>query len=870
VIPLPRLAERVMAWSLLPEDRDVVLGDLCEEFAARAEQDGAAAARRWYWTQVRRSLPGNLRRRMPSPGPMPGGFAQDLKYAARGLRKAPGFTFVVVLTLALGIGANTAIFSVVDAVLLRPLPYPDADRIVSFAWQYPAGSRPANVSPLTYDYWRQHAQAFEGFAIASGGKFSVARDGTSESLLGISGTADFFKVIGVAPALGRGFLPEDCQPGRPLVAVISHGLWLRTFGGAPDVIGRSIVLNDRPFTVIGVMPATFRYEPEADLWYPLQLRIDSRDRGLNYTAIGRLRPGITLAQAQSETDRLFQQFQEVNRLHISRNARGIALLRLQDFLVADVRPLLLVLLGTVGLVLLIACGNVANLLLSRSTARARDMAIRTALGAGRRRLARQTLTESLLLSLAGGVAGVALASAGVRVLLAALPAQLPRLGLVTVDYRVMAFTFAIAIALGIAFGLIGSLRALRSDPGSVLKAAAGTGIDVARHRLSNALVVGEVALSVILLVGAGLLAATFLNLRGIRLGFETGGLLVAQLTPGAAKFGSPGAGTALDRQLIERIGAIPGVTSVTTASSLPLERGPNFIFGLEGDPQDKITYVELRAVGPQYLATLGIPLLAGRTLDAADAEHAVPVVIVNETLAKAFGGPAGALGRRVVIGKGTPGASAAREIVGVASDVADGRPGTRIFPTMYLPRTQFGTGAAVNVLIRTSGNLHIAADVRRAVQDIDPKLPIARIRSMDDVALGAVAQQRFNMLLTGAFAAIALALAMVGLYGLLSYQVAQRTREIGVRMALGARRSDVLFLVVRRGVVLTTVGLVLGTAGSLGLARFLETMLFGVTATSPWVYAAVAGVLLVVATMASLVPARRAMRADPVMALRAE
>jgi predicted permease len=859
-----------MAWSLLPEDRDAVLGDLCEEFAARAEQDGAAAARQWYWTQVRRSLAGNLRRRMPSPGPMPGGFAQDLKYAARGLRKAPGFTFVVVLTLALGIGANTAIFSVVDAVLLRPLPYPDADRIVSFAWRYPAGPRPANVSPLTYDYWRQHAQAFEGFAVTSATSFSLVRDGSAERLRGVAGTADFFKVIGVAPALGRGFVPDECVPGAPPVAVISHGLWLRVFGGAPDAIGQSIALNDRPVTVIGIMPAGFSYEPEADLWHPLQLRIDPRDKGLNYMVIARLRDGITLEQAQSESEGLFQQFQETNRAHWSSNARGVDLIRLQDFIVADVRPLLLVLLGTVAVVLLIACANVANLLLSRSTARARDMAIRSALGAGRRRLARQTLTESLLLSLAGGIAGVALASAGVRVLLAAMPAQLPRLGLVTVDDRVMAFTFAIAMALGIAFGLIGSIRVLRSDPGSVLKAAAGTGVDVARHRVSNALVVSEVALSVILLVGAGLLAATFLNLRGIRLGFETSGILVAQLTPGAARFASPGAGTALDRRLIERIGAIPGVSSVTTASSLPLERGPNFIFGVEGDPPDKITYVELRAVGPQYLSTLGIPLLVGRTLAASDAENALPVVLVNETLAKAFGGPAGALGRRVVIGKGTPGAGAAREIVGVASDVADGRPGTRIFPTMYLPRTQFGNVAAVNVLIRTSGDVHIAADVRRAVQEIDAKLPIARIRSMDDVALGAVAQQRFNMLLTGAFAAIALALAMVGLYGLLSYQVAQRTREIGVRMALGARRSDVLILVVRRGVVLTTIGLALGTAGSLGLARFLETMLFGVTATSPWIYAAVAGVLLVVATMASLVPARRAMRADPVMALRAE
>ena len=866
---IPRLAELLMAWSLHPEDRDAVLGDLCEEFAARAEQDGAMAARRWYWTQVRSSLFDNLRRRLPATESIPAGLSQDVKYASRALHKAPGFTTVVVLTLALGIGANTAIFSVVDAVLLRPLPYPDPDRVVSFAWRYAAGSRPANVTPLTFDYWRQHARAFESFAVTSGGSFGLVRDGAIERLPGVAATADFFRAIGITPALGRPFVPDDCVPGAPPVAVISRGLSLRLFGGDRDAVGATLMLNDRPYMVIGVMPASFSYEPEAHVIAALQLRIDPRDKGLNYAVLARLRSGTTIEQAQSETDRLFQQFQEVNRAHWSSNARGIDLIRLQDFLVADMRPLLMVLLGTVGLVLLIACGNVANLLLSRSTARARDMAIRSALGAGRHRLARQTVIECVLLSIAGGAAGAALAAIGVRALIAAMPGPLPRLATVTIDYRVMGCALLVSLVLGIVFGLVGSIRVLRSDPGSVLKAAAGTGVDVTRHRLSNVLVVGEVSLSVILLVGAGLLIATFVNLRGIPLGFETDGLLAVQLSPSRLG-GSAGAGPQLDRRLIEAVGAVPGVAAVTTASSLHLERGPNFVFGLEGDPPDKITYVELRAVGPGYLTTLGIPLRAGRELAATDAETARPVVVVNQALAKAFGGAASALGRRVIIGHGTPGAGAPREIVGVAADVADGRPGTRIFPTMYMPRTQFGSGGAVNLLIRNSGDAAIAAGVRRAVSAVDPKLPIARTRSMDDVALGAVAQQRFNMLLTGAFATIALALAMVGLYGLLSYQVAQRTREIGVRMALGARRSDVFGMIVRRGVVLTGIGLVLGTVGSLGLARFLETMLFGVKATSQWVYAAAAAVLLVVATIASLVPARRAMRADPVMALRAE
>jgi predicted permease len=431
------------------------------------------------------------------------------------------------------------------------------------------------------------------------------------------------------------------------------------------------------------------------------------------------------------------------------------------------------------------------------------------------------------------------------------------------------FTLFIAATLGIIFGVVGSMRVLQGDAASVLKSATGTGIDRARHRLSNALVIGEVALSVILLIGAGLLVATFLHLRGIRLGFETDNMLAVQLFPSVSRFGSAEAGIELDRQLIDRIRAIPGVAAVTTASSLPLERGPNFVFGIDGDAPDRVSYVELRAVGPDYLSTLGIPLRAGRELGSSDAERSLPVVVVNETLARMFGGPASALGRRVVIGHGTPNETAVREIVGVASDVADGRPGTRMFPTMYLPRTQFASGASVNVLVRTVGAT-VAADVRRAVLDVDPKLPIVRLQSMADVAWSAVAQQRFNMLLTGVFAATALVLAMIGLYGLLSYQVAQRTREIGVRLALGARRVDVLLIVVRRGVILTCVGLVIGASASLGLTGFLKTLLFGVTPTSPWVYAMVSGVLLLVACLASLVPARRAMRADPVIALRSE
>ena len=870
----PAAAEWLLARSLPADDRQAVLGDMCEEFAQRTERDGASAARRWYRHQVRRSIPINLRRRaIDSPISRPalaGGVMQDVRYAVRALRKAPGFTLVVLLTLALGIGATTAIFSVVDAVLLRPLPYPAPDRIVSFAWRFPNGPAPAAVTPLTFQHWHDHARAFDAFAVTTGGSFMMVRDGAAERVAAVSGTAGFFKAIGVSPAMGRDFLPADCVPGAERVAVISHGMWRRVFGGAPDAVGKTIALSERPYTVIGVMPADFSYEPDADVWSPLQLRVDARDRGLNYTVIARLRAGMTMEQAQSETDRLFEPFRAGTVQHAPSRATGIQLIRLQDHIVADLRPLLQVLLGAVSLVLLIACGNVANLLLSRSTARAREMAIRSALGAGRYRLARQAVIEALILSAAGGLAGVALAAAGVRALLATIPGQLPRFGAVAIDGRILLFAVLVSAALGVVFGLLGIMRLLKTDPGDLLKAAAGTGADRARHRLSNTLVVGEVALSLVLLVGAGLLIATFVNLRSISLGFETDRLLTVQLTPSAARFGSAAAGVELDRRLIENIGAIPGVSAVTTASSLPLERGPNFIFGVEEDPPDKNSYVELRAVGPDYHATLGIPLRAGRGLTAADAEGSLPVVVVNEALAQLLGGAGRALGRRVIIGRSTPGAGAPREIVGVVPNVADGRPGTRVFPTMYLPRTQFGSGGSVMVLIRTAGNVAIAPDLRRAITAIDAGLPIARIRTMDEVARAAVARQRFNMLLTGVFAAVALALAMVGLYGLLSYQVAQRRREIGVRMALGARRVDVLKMFVKRGLALTTLGLLIGAAGARALARFLETLVFGVTTSSPSVYVTAAAVLLAVACLASLIPARRAMRADPVIALRSE
>lgn len=795
----------------------------------------------------------------------------DLRYGFRGLIRSPGFTSAAVLSLALGIGANVAIFSVVDAVLLRPLAYPAPDRIVSFAWPLASRTSPANVSPFTFQYWHDHSQAFDGFTATAARTVSVLNDSLDERVQSVAGSADFFRVIGVAPAIGRPFSKDECAPDGPRVTVISYGFWQRVFGGRPDAIGKSLTLSDRQYTVIGVMPASFAFEPAADLFYPLQLRVDPRDRGRNYSVLARLRDGVTLAQAQSETDRLFQEFQADNRDHLQRNVQTIRLIRFQDFLVADIRLLLQMLLGAVSLLLMIACGNVANLLLARSAARQREIAIRRALGASVTRLTRQVLTESLLLASGGGVVGILFAVVGVRSLTAWIPGGLPRLNAVAIDYRVLSFAFVISVVVGVIFGLLGVMRLLKVHPIGALKAAAGTGVDVQRRRLSNVLIVGEVALSVVLLIGAGLLITTFTNLRGTRVGFDTDNLMTAQLQVSAARFGSPAAIAQLDRDLVEHISAIPGVASVTTASGIPLERGPNFIFGIEGQPAEQVNYVELRAVGPDYLHTLGIPLRAGRDLTALDIQQQLPVVVVNETLARLFGGSTSALGHRIILGRTTAHEDAPREIVGVVSDVADGRPGTRVFPTLYIARTQFngGVGTAA-VLVRTNGRAAISAELRRAIRTIDAQLPITQIRSMNEVASMAVAQQRFNMMLIGLFAGAASLLTMVGLYALLSYEVAQRTRDIGVRMALGASRIDVLRMVLARGCMLTLVGMLLGIGGALGVARFLRTLLFGVSPTSPQVFIAVAVVLFAASLLASLIPARRAMRLDPVTALRQE
>jgi putative ABC transport system permease protein len=794
---------------------------------------------------------------------------QDLRYALRRLRRSPGFTIVACTTLALGIGVSTAIFSVVDSVLFRPLPYPQSDRVVSFAWRMPTSVGPANITPATFAHWQRHATSFDAFAITSYSTYTMTRDRSAERLPVVPATCDFFRVLSVAPQHGRPFAGDDCADGAPPVVVLSRRLSSRLFG-ENNGVGATVVLNDRAFTVIGVMPDTFRSEPDAEMWVPLHVEGDPRDRGLNYMAVGRLRGGVLWEQAQAETAGLFASFIAENPRHSPRGAQSLELMRLQDFLSADLRTPLLLLFGSVLLVLAIASGNVANLLLARTSATARDLAIRTALGAARTRLIAQTLTECVVLAAFGGAGGLALAMAGVPALVRAMPRQLPRFGEVAIDWRVVAFSAAVSVTLSIVFAVLASMRVLKAHPSTVLKASAGTGIDATKHRLSNALVCVEVALSVMLLVGAGLLASTFLNLRTIPLGFETDGILTLQLFPGAAKFGTSDAGTRLDAQLIDRISQVPGVAAVTTTASLPLERGPNFIFGIEGDPPDQAAYVELRAVGPRYLSTLGIPLRAGRELNEADAMNSIPVAVVNQALAETLGGNQLALGRRLVIGPGTPSGGALREIVGVAANVSDGRPGTRLFPTIYLPRTQFVSGTTVALVVRGRPDVPIAGGVRDAVLGIDPSLLIGRVRSMREVASGALAQQRFNMIIIAIFATTALTLAMIGLYGLLSYQVVQRTREIGVRIALGANRFDVLRLVVGRGLILTIVGLLIGSGAALGLARFVRTMLFGVTTTSPWIYASVAGLLLTVAFVASLVPARRAMRADALVALRSE
>jgi predicted permease len=803
---------------------------------------------------------------------------QDLRYAARSLLRSPGFTLVAVLTLALGIGANTAIFSVVNAVLLRPLPFPDAERVTHVGWRWGGNSNSA-VPPFYFAYIREHSRVFEGLATYQGMQAGLEEGGRHAEVKGLRVSDDFFRVIGLQPALGRGFLPEEAAPNGPPVAVLSHEFWRNRLAGDPGLVGQVVRLNGKSHTVVGVLPPGFRFpaSPEyTDVLVPLQLVPDPQDRGFNYPMIGRLKPGATREGAAADLQAVFGSFRTAHAELVEEGMTGPELLDFQTAFVGGLATMLWVLLGAVGFVLLIACVNVAGLLLARATERQREIAIRASLGAGRGRIVRQLLTESLLLALVAGALGLVLGVWSVDALLALVPQGVPRTDGMELDWRVLGFAFAIALGTGIVFGLAAALPATRTKLVDALKQGGRSAVGGA-SRARGVLVAAEVALSVVLLAGAGLLIATLLRMGQVELGFNPENVVAVSFPRTPEGYETPEAVWNFDRQLLERIGAMAGVTAVASASSLPLERGWNFPMSIQGRPDDGMGDAEWRAISPDYFRTLGIPTVRGRTFQNSDDASGPGVILVNQAMARRLWPEGNPVGSRIVVGtvggQSVPGfEDPVREVVGVVADIREMGLDRSPKPTIYVPQAQAPAMllALPDLLVRTSGATALGQAVRQAARELDPRIPEPQIRSMREVVAASVAPQRFNAVVMGVFAALALVLTAVGIYGVIAYSVRHRTREIGVRMALGARQGEVLGMVLRQGMLLVLAGAGIGLLAALALTRFLAAMLYGVGTTDPLTFLAVTLLLVAVSLLACYLPARRATRVDPMIALRAE
>ena len=800
---------------------------------------------------------------------------QDMRYGLRMLLKNPGFTFVAALTLALGIGANTAIFSVVNAVVLRPLPFPDAEQLVWFDGVNPArGITESALSVPDYLDWRSQADAFQSMTAFVQGS-AILSDESSEPERVPRGvvTASFFQTVGVNPAQGRALLPEDELTGSEPVAVLSHGLWQRRFGANPNVVGSKFNVSGRSFTIVGVMPAGFDYPERAQLWSALKTGGDDQRRDNRYLhVLARLKPALTLAEAQIQIDtisgRLAQQYPETN------GGQSARLSGLQEWTTRSVRTSLLLLFGAVGFVLLIACANVANLLLARGAARRKEIALRTALGAGRSRIIRQLLTESLLLAFLGGAAGLILSLFLTDLLIAISPADVPRLNEIKLDARVLAFTVGVVSLVGLLFGLAPAWQASKTDLNEVLKDGGRSSTEGrGRNRLRALLVVSEMALSLLLLVGAGLLIKSFVLLRDVHPGFDAKNVLTMRISLPGARYPEPKQSEQFYRELTERVKALPGVEAAGATVSLPLG-GSNFSVGRsfirEGRP---LVPAESKDTGyfvatPDYFKTMRIPVKAGRAFTEQDRADAPPVVVVNESLARRDFPGEDPIGKRITVWRDE---KFAREIIGIVGDVKSSRLDAETDSQIYVPYAQDAGWGGLSLAVRTTVEPEtLTAAVRGAVLSIDKNQPVHDIKTMDDVVAASVANNRLVVLLFGLFALLALLLATVGIYGVMSYSVAQRTHEIGIRMALGAQQADVLRLILKQGLMLTLAGVGLGLAGSFALSRLLESLLYGVSATDPITFGGLSLLLMAVALLACYIPTRRAMKVDPMVALRNE
>lgn len=802
---------------------------------------------------------------------------QDLRYALRVLRKNPGFTIVAVATLATGIGANTAIFSVVNAVLLRPLPFRDPDSLCLITERMPT-IPVVGPSWLNFQDLRDRSRSFD-LAPARNTTVTLTGEGDPERLPAQQASSTLFPLLGVKALRGHTFTAAEDKPGAAPAVLLGYGFWQRKFAGAPDAIGKSITLDRTPHTIVGILPPSYQLIQPADVVVPFHpwaatLPPDDRSWHPGIIAVGRMRPGVSLEAARADMvtvmKGLEQQYPDAN------TNVGINVNRLHDQLVENIRPALMILLGAVGAVLLIACANIANLLLARATARRREIAMRTAIGAGRARLVRQLLTESVLLAVAGGAAGVLIAHLSIDPLVALAGASIPNVGAVSVDYPVLLFVCAAVMLAGILFGLGPALQSVRFDLVSALnEGARGSSGGGAQKRLRGALVVSEIAFAIVLLIGAGLLLRSFDRLQSVEPGFRPGNLLVADVPVSPRAYSRPEARMDFYGRLLDRVRALPGVTSAGAAMFLPVSGGGSQIhFNIQGRPPKSprdFLIAAYRPVTPRLHETLGIPLVRGRLLTDADNERAPFVVVINEAMARQYFPNQNPLGQRLQLGQSPDPNEPWHEIVGIVGNVRQNL-ATDPAAEMYYPIRQANTILPVNVVsvvLRTAGDPRgEVSALRAAARELDPNQPLVKIRTMEENIGASVAQPRFRTTLLGIFAGCALALSVVGLYGVMTYSVSRRASEIGIRMALGAQRGDILRMVLTEGLRLAVIGVAIGAAGALALTRLLKTFLYATAPTDPIAFAGAALLLTVVALLACYIPARRAMELDPVSSLR--
>ena len=797
---------------------------------------------------------------------------KDIRYGIRSLLKRPGFTVIALVALALGIGANTAIFSLVNAVVLQPLPYPEPDRLVWMFGNIRGGTNRASVAPGDFLDYRSQNKTFEQFA-ASGTlplPANLTGSGEPERLSASAVTGNYFQAFGVTPFLGRGFTVENEKPGQEQVTVLTYAFWQKRFGGDPGIINKTIVLDGKAFEVIGVMPADVMLPQASDLWVPMNFDAspNMKQRFAHFLRpVGRMKAGVTLTQAQADTDLIAAQLEK--QFPESNTGWNLRLVSLREQLIGGSRATLYILFGAVGFVLLIACANVANLLLVRAAARQKEIALRTALGASRFRIARQMITESLLLAVTGGALGALLAIWGVQLLVTLSENSIPRTANVKVNLTVLAFTFLLSVITGMLFGLAPAFRTMNVNLNDSLKEGSrGGGESVVRNRTRSLLVVFESAVAVMLLIGAGLLVRSLIALQRVDPGFDANNVLTMRIDLGRSKYDTPEKAANFWQQLQSRVSSLPGVQAVGSVTELPLSGQLNDMpFTVEGRPPvspDQAFGADWRRVNENYFSALRIPLLRGRNFTEQEVRRSDKVVVVSQQLVDAVFPNEEALGKRLITGiKSEP-----YQIVGIVGDIRHQSLGGQPSATMYLPTLQPG---GLNLVVRTQGDpLNLVGPIRNEVHNLDPDQPIAATRPMTDWVSSSVSTPRYRTTLLGLFAALAMILAATGIYGVMSYSVAQRTHEIGVRMALGARRRDVLKIVVRQGMVLTLIGVVLGLGGAFALTRVMSTLLFGVTAKDPLTFGVVAGLLMLVAFLACVVPARRATKVDPLVALRYE